>query len=139
MLLYREYDENVYLQANGNLIKMVLREDILKYSKENYNTEPERLWKSYPKYEVLRHKTNRKWYAIIMDLPKNKIGLESDEIIDVLDIKCEPEMISLLVDREGFMPAYHMNKEHWISIILDGSVSDDEIYNLIDISYELTK
>lgn len=118
---------------------MVTRADILKYVDENYNTEPEHLWAQYPSYEVLRHRRNRKWYAIIMDIPKNRIGLTEDEIVDVLDVKCEPEMIDVLVSQKGFFPAYHMNKKHWITVILDGTVADNEIYSLLDQSYEMTK
>lgn len=118
---------------------MVSRADILKYVEENYKTKPEHLWEKYPSYEVLRHRGNRKWYAIIMDIPQKKVGLEGEETIDILDVKCEPDMIVSLSSQKGFFPAYHMNKKHWITIILDGTVADHEIYNLIDMSYEMTK
>ena len=118
---------------------MVTRADILKYADENYNTKPEHLWEKYPSYEVLRHSRNKKWYAIIMDVPRNKVGLDGEDIIDILDIKCEPEMVIALSSQKGFFRAYHMNKKHWITIILNGTIMDDEIYNLLDISYEMTK
>lgn len=118
---------------------MVSRVDILKYVEENYKTKPEHLWEKYPSYGVLRHKGNRKWYAILMDVPRNRVGLEGEETIDILDVKCEPDMIVSLSSQKGFFPAYHMNKKHWITIILDGTVADHEIYNLIDMSYEMTK
>lgn len=118
---------------------MVNRSDVLRYAEEIYKTISEHLWDKYPSYEVLRHKHNEKWYAIIMNVPKNKVGLEGDEVIDILDIKCEPEMVAPLSSREGFSRAYHMNKEHWLTVILNGTVSDEEIYSLIDTSYELTK
>lgn len=118
---------------------MVTRADILKYVDENYNTEPEHLWTTFPNYEVLRHRRNKKWYAVIMDIPKNRIGLDGDKIVDVLDVKCEPDMIDVLLSQKGFFPGYHMNKKHWITIILDGTVADNEIYSLLDQSYEMTK
>lgn len=117
---------------------MVTRKDILKYTEENYNTLPEHLWAKNPNFEVLRHKHNQKWYALIMDIPRDKVGLEGNEVIDVMNIKCEPDMILSLSEQKGFCTAYHMNKKHWLTIILDGTVSDNEIYNLIDLSYELT-
>lgn len=120
-------------------VKMVTRADILAYAKENYNTDPERLWAKYPEYEVLRHRNNKKWYVILMDVPGNKVGLETDEVLDIIDIKCEPDMILTLSTQTGFAPAYHMNKKHWLTILLNGSVNDDEIYNLLDMSYEMTK
>ena len=118
---------------------MVTRADILAYAKENYDTDPERLWTKYPEYEVLRHRNNKKWYVILMDVPGNKVGLETDEVLDIIDIKCEPDMILTLSTQIGFAPAYHMNKKHWLTILLNGSVNDDEIYNLLDMSYEMTK
>ena len=118
---------------------MVTRADVLAYAKEKYNTDPERLWAKYPEYEVLRHRKNQKWYAILMDVPGNKVGLETDEVIDIMDIKCEPDMILTLSTQTGFAPAYHMNKKHWLTILLNGSVNDDEICNLLDMSYEMTK
>ena len=118
---------------------MVTRADLLKYAKETYDTKSERLWAKYPTNEVLRHRRNRKWYAIIMDVSRNKVGLEGEELVDILDVKCDPDMIALLSPQRGFAPAYHMNKKHWITIILDGTVADDEVYNLLDLSYELTR
>lgn len=118
---------------------MVTRADITQYADENYHTKPEHLWEKYPSYEVLRHNSNRKWYAVIMDISRSKVGLDGEECIDILDVKCEPEMIHLLSAQKGFCRAYHMNKKHWITIILDGTVADEAVYNLLDMSYELTR
>ena len=118
---------------------MITREDIETYAKENYNTKPEHLWADNPGSEVFRHARNRKWYAIIMDVPKNKVGLDGNEIIDIINVKCEPDMVASLSGQEGFCRAYHMNKEHWLTIILNGVVADEEIFSLIDLSYRLTK
>ena len=118
---------------------MVSRADILKYAEKNYKAKPEHLWEKYPGYGVLRHRENKKWYAVLMDIPQNKVGLEGEEAVDILDVKCEPDMVVSLSLQQGFFPAYHMNKKHWITIILDGTVADHEIYNLLDMSYELTQ
>ncbi len=112
------------------------RNEIYKYVKEKYNTNPEFLWLKYPKYAVLRN--NKKWYGVIMNIPKNKLGLSSNLEVDIINVKCPPEIIGNLRLNEGYFKAYHMNKEHWVTIILDGTVSMKEIKNLIDISYELT-
>ena len=74
-----------------------------------------------------------------MDVTYNTVDISKEEMIDIINIKLDPEMILQLSSQKGFRPAYHMNKTHWITIILDGSVMDDEIYNLIDISFDLTK
>ncbi|MCR5144953.1 MAG: MmcQ/YjbR family DNA-binding protein [Lachnospiraceae bacterium] len=136
---------------------MVTRQDILDYAKDNYNTLPERLWAKYPEFEVLRHEKNNKWYAILMNVSRDKVGLKprsdsvdevdgsktksdsSDNMVDIINIKCDPDMIGFMTNQKGFAPAYHMNKKHWLSIILDGSVADEEIYNFIDLSYDLTE
>jgi len=114
------------------------RQQIFDYVKENYGTTPEYLWARYPSYAVLRHSDNEKWYGIVMDVPKNKLGLQGNNVIDILDVKCDPVMIDMLRQSPGFLPGYHMNKTNWISILLDGTVSDDQILDLLDMSYQMT-
>lgn len=118
---------------------MVKRKDILKYVKDNYRTEPDYPWESSPDAGVLRHKINRKWYGLIMEVSYQTVGIEKEGTIDIINIKLDPDMVINLQSQKGFRPAYHMNKVHWITIILDGSVKDDLIYNLIDLSFDLTK
>ncbi|MCM1125917.1 MAG: MmcQ/YjbR family DNA-binding protein [Lachnospiraceae bacterium] len=117
---------------------MVNREDILKYTVETYGIASVRLWAKTPTNEVWRHETNGKWFAIIMEIPENRVGLSEDALIDVMNVKCEPEMAALLSSQPGFAPAYHMNKIHWVSILLNGTVPDETIYQLLDMSYEMT-
>ena len=112
------------------------RERITKYLQDAYETEPENLWARYPTYSVFRHPLSRKWYAIIMDVPKSRLGLEGDGPVVVLDVKCSPLMVGALLSEEGFLPAYHMNKNSWISILLDGSVPDEKIIPLLELSYD---
>lgn len=113
------------------------RYEIFDWVKKQYGTEPEYLWAKYPNYAVLRNENN-KWYAVIMDVPKQKLGIKEVGIVDILDVKCDPVLIGTLRMQSGFYPAYHMNKDHWISISLDSMVSDDEMKNLIDMSYAMT-
>ena len=112
------------------------REDVFNYIKEKYHTKPAYLWEKYPFYAALRTASN-KWYGIVMNVPKNKLGLEGTQEIDILVVKCYPEMIGGLRKSKGFLPAYHMNKEHWITIVLDEKMDKDKIKFLIDQSYEL--
>ena len=112
---------------------------VLKYTKEKYGTEPEFLWEKTPDGAVLRHRDNLKWYAVILTVEKKKLGLSEDGEVRALNLKCKPDMISYLVDNRKYFPAYHMNKEHWISVVLDGTVPKPEIFNLIDISWQMTK
>ena len=81
----------------------------------------------------------KKWYAVILEVSVQKLGLAGNQIIDILNVKSDPLLIGSLRSKQGYFPAYHMNKEKWVSIALDGSVPDDEIKNLLDMSYKLTR
>ena len=115
-----------------------IRQEIFEYVSGQYGTKPEYLWKSSPNCSVLRHSGNNKWYGIIMDVTKNKLGLSGTDIVDILNVKCDPDMIGSLRMQAGVLPAYHMNKENWISILLDGTVEKERIFPLIDMSFALT-
>ncbi len=114
------------------------RDDLEQFINENYNAESDYPWLKYPNYEVFRHSNNRKWFALIMDIPKNKLGLPGTDIIDVVNFKCDPLLIGSLLKEAGFFPAYHMNKESWITVALDKSVNNDTIKMLLDMSYVAT-
>lgn len=88
---------------------------------------------------VFRKGDKKKWYAVIMTISKRKLGIDSDDKIDVLNVKLNPNEIALLIDRVSYFPAYHMNKKHWCTIPLDGSLDIDEICYRIGQSYELVK
>jgi predicted DNA-binding protein (MmcQ/YjbR family) len=120
-------------------IFVIEREEIFAYVKEKFDTEPDHPWFKYPDYVVLRHEGGGKWYGLIMNVPRIKLGLTGKGSAEILDLKCDPALNSLLRDQQGILPAYHMNKEHWITIELDSSFPKEEIYNLINLSYDLTK
>lgn len=117
----------------------VTRQDILQYADEVYGTTAEYLWANTPTAAVLRHRTNRKWYAILMEVPKVRLGLSGDGAVDVLNVKCDPLLIGSLLKSQGFLPAYHMSKAHWISILLDGSLSAEDVFPLVDLSFQMTE
>lgn len=85
---------------------------------------------------MLRHK-NGKWYAVVMSVEKCKLGLEGNEFVDIMNVKCDPEMTSVIIQNFGFLSGYHMNKQHWITILLDGSVSEAKTLDFLDMSYDL--
>lgn len=105
---------------------------------ETYGTTPEYPWMKYPGYMVFRHSDNQKWFALVMDISKEKLGLPEKEPIEVLNVKCEPSMIGSLRSENGIYPAYHMSKTNWVTVALDGSVSDEKVKGLLDMSYNLT-
>ena len=112
------------------------REEIYEYVKKQYGTVPEYLWKESPESAVLRH-PNGKWYAVLMQVEKSKLGLEGDTKVDIIDVKCDPDMVGLLTQTYGFLPGYHMNKKYWITMLLDGTVSEAKILDFLDMSYDL--
>ncbi|MBQ8638512.1 MAG: MmcQ/YjbR family DNA-binding protein [Lachnospiraceae bacterium] len=112
------------------------RQDVFDWVKQQYGTEPDYPWTD--NNAVLRHQENRKWYGVLLEVEKRKLGLEEEGMVDVLNVKCDPVLVGFLQTQQGFHPAWHMNKEKWISIRLDGSVPGEEIRNLISHSYELT-
>lgn len=115
------------------------REDILEYALGKYGGKPDYPWGKLPSYAVLRHGDNGKWYALIANVDRGKLEIAGDGAVDILNVKCDPELSSILKRENAIIPAYHMNKEHWVTVILDGSVSDVDIVNFIDMSFELTK
>ncbi|CAM2394838.1 MmcQ/YjbR family DNA-binding protein [Fusobacterium watanabei] len=145
------YSEKIYKAYSEILekIKKVCFEDeifkanytkeIVAYIKNKYGDELEFLWEKSPKNAVVRRKSSNKWYAVILTIPKRKIGLESDEVIEVINLHNIPKEIEKLIDYKRYFPAYHMNKKHWCTICLDGTIELKEIYKKIDISYELAK
>ncbi|PNC07336.1 hypothetical protein CK477_22655 [Enterobacter cloacae] len=114
------------------------REALFRYAREYFNAEPEYLWSNLPDYAVLRHYNGDKWFGIVMNVPGSKLGLKTEDDIDILDVKVRPEHIGSLRQKEGILPAYHMNKEHWVSVVLSGPLSAKEIHELLADSYELT-
>ena len=89
---------------------------------------------------VIRHVKSRKWFCLFMRVSAHKIGREGSEPVELLNLKCDPE--DGIVARElfeGILPAYHMNKTHWITVVLDGSVPKAFVNRLIAKSYLLTK
>lgn len=113
-------------------------EQLQQFILETYETNAEYPWSKYPSYMVFRHVNNRKWFALIMNIPREKLGLSDKEPIDVVNVKCEPILIGSLQSESGIFPAYHMSKTNWITVALDGSVSDEKIKLLLDMSYSLT-
>ncbi len=113
------------------------RFELESYILDNYNAINDYPWAKTPSFEVFRH-INRKWFAVIMEIEPNKLGLLGNDIIQVVNLKCSQFIMSGIVENRGIFPAYHMNKQHWITVALDGSVSDEQLKMLVDVSYNLT-
>ena len=112
--------------------------EIINYIEKKYNDKLEFLWEKFDNNAVWRNKQNNKWYGILLLIPKRKLAIESDEIIEIIDLRYEKEKIEEIIDNKNFFSGYHMNKKNWITIKLDNSIDTDLIYNLIDNSYKLS-
>lgn len=115
------------------------RDAVLRFAWETFGTKPEYLWEKTPDCCVLRRADNRKWYGICMTVSKKVLGLPGEERVEILNVKSDYLTISFLRQRPGFLPAYHMNKEHWVTFLLDGTVEIPEICALLQDSYDLTQ
>jgi len=116
----------------------VTRQQLDLYISEKYSTVAEYPWKSAPSFAVYRHSNNKKWFAVIMDIPKSKLGIKSDGNISVVNLKADTMLIGSLVSNDGVYPAYHMNKNHWITVELTDKTNLEQISWLLEMSYDLT-
>ena len=114
------------------------RQAFLDYCQNTYGTMADYPFDGDFETAVLRHKDNRKWYAIVMRVSRRKFGFESDEVIDVVNLKLPPEMFGSFRPADGVHPAYHMNKLHWISVLLPDA-PEDVVQFLVNVSFEATK
>lgn len=121
---------------SADMTKVPQRERIAQYIQNRYGAEPEHLWARYPNYVVFRQSASRKWFAIIMDVARKSLDLEGEGTADVMDLKCGTVLVGSLLAQDGFLPAYHMSKGSWISVLLNETVPDEEIYPLLELSYD---
>lgn len=112
--------------------------ELEEYIAQAYGVAADYPWPDTPEYAVYRHTDNRKWFAVVMDIPKRYLGLADEGRIDIMNLKCPYATISTLLGEKGFYPAYHMNKYCWISLALDGSVEAETVKELLALSYSLT-
>ena len=115
------------------------RQALAAYLTDAYGTAGEHLFARYPNFLVFRHSGNRKWFAVIMDIPRKNLKLSGEGEISVVNLKCDTRLIGSFREEPGIFPGWHMNKAHWLTVALDGSVDGEKIRFLVDMSYELTK
>lgn len=113
--------------------------ECIEYVRQKYANELEFLWEKFPDNAVWRRTDNEKWYGAILTVSKSKLGIKSDEPVEIIDLRIQSEKMTELIDNEHYFPGWHMNKKNWYTIILDGSVSMEELCRRIDESYVLAK
>ena len=114
------------------------KQELLEYCFNTYGTLPDYPFDEDFETAVLRHEDNRKWYAIVMHVSRRKFGFDSDEVIDVVNLKLPTEMYGSFGVADGVYPAYHMNKLHWISVLLPDA-PNDVVQFLVNASFEAIK
>ena len=117
---------------------MMTKQDFLEYCLHTYATSPDYPFDDWMELAVFRHADNKKWYAIVMRISRRKLGIDRDEIVDVVNLKLPTEMFGSFGVADGVYPAYHMNKLHWISVILPDA-PNDVVKFLVNASFEATK
>lgn len=116
-----------------------IKERIIKYANENHNALIENPWEKSPLDTTFKERKSNKWYAIILNVPYRSLGVLSDQKVDIMNVKNDPDVVLKIIDNKTYFKAYHMNKKHWITIILDKNVNFDVIKTLMDESYEIIK
>ncbi|TCD54718.1 hypothetical protein EJ419_01945 [Alloscardovia theropitheci] len=114
-------------------------ETLKRYVREYFECEIDYPWISHPSFAVLRHEYSRTWFDLVMTLPFATLGAsDSTDLVDAVNLKANPLDVDFFASQPGFVPAYHMNKTHWITVLLDGSVPDKQIEDMVEQSFELT-
>ena len=116
-----------------------MRKKIFEYIEKKYGVQPDYPFPNVPGVPVLRHTDNRKWFALIMNVPREKFGLSGRNRIDVINVKIgDALLVDLLVQQPGYFYGYHISRSNWISVLLDGTVPFEDICRWIDESYMVT-
>ena len=109
---------------------------IMTLVQEKYGNQLEYLWEKSPDTAVLRHEDNQKWYAILMRIPWDRLDKGREGLVEAVNLK--HDQVAALLSQKGIYPAFHMNKRYWISLALDGTLSDEEVLDLLETSWNLT-
>lgn len=136
-----EYEEVLSRIADAcfepDVFKSMQAKQLIEYVRTTYGDELEYLWTKFPDNAVWRRKDTTKWYGALLTVAAHKLGLASDEMVEIIDLRLQPECMADLIDHRTYFPGWHMNKKSWYTIILNGSVSFEELCRRIDTSYEL--
>ena len=114
------------------------KEQCIEYISTEYGVQPDFPFEKYPDIYIFRHKTNRKWFVILITVNASLLGRKEKKDVWTIGVKCDPLIRASFLSQKGVYTAYHMNKEHWLTVCLD-EVSDEDFKTLVDISFDLTK
>lgn len=113
------------------------RNELLQYIQQEYVCDIDYPWERYSDYIVIRRRDNQKWFAGIFNIKGHQVGQDTNEPMDIVNLKCEPDLIPNLIHENGIYPAYHMNKQHWMSVDIESYEDIEKLKMLVDMSYQL--
>lgn len=138
----KEYENKLNDILNKCTIKSVFKntqtKQVIEYIKEKYGDELEFLWEKFDDNAIWRNKDNQKWYGVLMTISRNKLGIDSEKITEIIDLRYQKEEIENIIDNVTIYPGYHMNKKSWITIELNNSIDKKKLFELIDNSHNLS-
>ena len=115
-----------------------LKEKYIAFLRERFGAQPDFPWADTPDFCVFRAE-NQKWFALIMKIKYKQLGLSGDEEVWVVNMKADADKIASLIDKKSIFPAWHMNKKHWITILLTAATDFDRLCALTERSFELVR
>lgn len=113
------------------------RNELIQYIQGEYICGVDYPWGKYPDYVVIRRRDNQKWFAGIFAIHGPQVGLDTNESFDVVNLKCESELILSIIRESGIYPTCHMNKQHWISVDIERYEDIEKLKIIVDMSYRL--
>ena len=132
-----EYMSELTGKSEQEIFKSDEAKKVIEHIRKKYGDELEFLWEKFPENAICRRKDTKKWYVAFIRLPKNKLSLNGTEKVDILDVRSDE--VEKLIDNKTILPAYHMNKKNWVTILLDGNGDLKTVYDLVDKSCLLAK
>lgn len=124
------FKKEYFVSSQGNRIANLII--------KKYGDTPAFMWKKFPTYGVFKNRKNNKWYGIIMYIEKSKLDENSSDKVEIINVKVNKDSINQLLTINGVFPAWHMNKKHWISVVLDDTLTDKDIMTYIEESHSYT-
>lgn len=123
------------IQSYENRERDAQKDQVVAYIKRTYGITPEHPWAKSPEDATFKAKDCGKWFALLMRLPRKTLKLEGDGYLWIMNVKAAQDFIMMAPDIPGYMPGYHMNKQHWLTVLLDGTVPMEQVTACIDTSY----
>lgn len=120
-----------------DVFKSTQARELAEYAYRKYGSRLEFLWSKFPDNAVLRRIDTGKWYAALLTVSRRKLGFDSDESVEIIDLRMPREQAESIVDGRIFLPGYHMNKRSWYTVVLDNIVPTAELIRRMGESHSL--